>query len=306
MGAKTKEFAILFADISGSTRLYDQLGDVQAREIVAAILDILHQVVERYGGEVIKTIGDEIMCTLPDAEGAARAAIDMHEAVDADNEANARQSWISIRIGFHYGPTLVENGDVYGDAVNVAARMAAQAKARQIMTTRSTADALSPDLQDSARFVDYAPIKGKGEVEIDEILWQQDEFTEMAPKVQSGAVPDEIPTLALRYNDEEVVLDPDRTSVVLGRSPICDIKVNESLASRQHVRIELRRDKFFIVDQSTNGSYIRDREGSESFLRREQMPFTQDIELSLGRAFSEEPDQIVFCEYRTSKGSERS
>jgi hypothetical protein len=303
MGAKTKDFAIVFADISGSTRLYDQLGDIQAREIVASVLDILHRIVDGYGGEVIKTIGDEIMSTLPDAESAARAAIDMHEAIDADNEANARESWISIRIGFHYGDALVENDDVYGDAVNVAARMAAQAKARQIMTTRSTADELSADLQESARFVDYAPIKGKGEVEIDEILWQQDEFTEMAPKVQSGAVPDEIPTLALLYNDEEVVLDPDRNSVVLGRSPICDIKVQESLASRQHVRIELRRDKFFIVDQSTNGSYIRDRDGDESFLRREQMPFTHDIELSLGRAFSEDPDQIVYCKYRTSKAS---
>lgn len=303
MAAKTQTFAILFADISGSTRLYDQLGDVQAREIVAAILDLLYQVVHRYDGQVIKTIGDEIMCTLPDAERAARASIDMHEAIDADNEANARQTWISIRIGFHYGPTLVEDDDVYGDAVNVAARMAAQAKARQIMTTRSTADDLSQDLQDSARFVDYAPIKGKGEVEIDEILWQQDEFTEMAPKVQSGVATSEMPTLALRYDDDELILDPDRTSVVLGRSPICDIKVNESLASRQHVRIELRRDKFFIVDQSTNGSYIRDSDGKEAFLRREQMPFAQDIELSLGRAFSEQPEHVVYCQYRTADDS---
>ncbi len=301
MGAKTQDFGILFADISGSTRLYDQLGDVQAREIVAAILDLLYGVVERYSGSVIKTIGDEIMCTLPDAESAANASVDMQEAIDADNEANERETWISIRIGFHYGPALVENGDVYGDAVNVAARMAAQAKARQILTTRETINETSSSLQEMTRFVDYAPIKGKGELEIVELLWQQDEFTQMAPMVESTAA-QEFVTLTLQYGSEEVVLDPDRTSVVLGRSPICDIKVNESLASRQHVRVELRRDKFFVVDQSTNGTYVRTASGTESFLRREQMPFTEDIELSLGRPFAEEPDQIVHCRYEAKTG----
>jgi hypothetical protein len=299
MGAKTKEFGILFADISGSTRLYDQLGDFQAREIVAAILDLLYGVVERYEGSVIKTIGDEIMCTLPDAESAANASVDMQEAIDADNEEHQRETWISIRIGFHYGPTLVEGGDVYGDAVNIAARMAAQAKARQILTTRETVDQTSSSVQETARFVDYAPIKGKGELEIVELLWQQDEFTQMAPMVESAASQGFV-TLTLQYGDEEVVLDPDRTSVVLGRSPICDIKVNESLASRQHVRIELRRDKFFVVDQSTNGTYVRTGSGHEPFLRREQMPFTEDVELSLGRPFAEEPEQIVRCQYQAA------
>lgn len=298
MGAKTHNNAILFADISGSTRLYDEFGDVQAREIVATTLDLLFEVVHRYNGRVIKTIGDEIMCTFGDAEQAGNAACDMHEAIEADNEANNRSPWISIRVGFHFGPVLQEGGDVYGDAVNVAARMAAQAKARQIMTTQATAKQMSPTLRENTRFVDYAPIKGKGEVEIVELLWQQEDVTRMTANVQGGNTSDEMPALILRYHDEEVTLDADRRSVVLGRSPICDIRVNESLASRQHVRVELRRDKYFIVDQSTNGTYVRDDEGTESFLRREEMPFTGNTEVSLGRMFSDDPQELVRFEYR--------
>lgn len=298
MGAKTQNFAILFADISGSTRLYDQLGDVQAREIVSATLDLLFEVVHRYNGRVIKTIGDEIMCTFGDAEQAGNAACEMHEAIEADNEAHNRSPWISIRIGLHFGPALLEGGDVYGDAVNVAARMAAQAKARQIVTTRLTAKQMSPALQENTRFVDHAPIKGKGEVEIVELLWQQEDVTRMTANVPGTSGSDEMPTLVLHYHDDQVTLDTDRRSVVLGRSPICDIKVDENLASRQHVRVELRRDKYFIVDQSTNGTYVRDADGTESFLRREEMPFTGSAEISLGRAFKEEPQETVRVEYQ--------
>lgn len=298
MGAKTQNFAIMFADISGSTRLYDQLGDVQAREIVSSTLDLLFEVVHRYNGRVIKTIGDEMMATFGDAEQAGNAACDMHEAIEADNEAQQRSTWISIRIGLHFGPTLLEAGDVYGDAVNVAARMAAQAKARQIVTTRATANQMSPALQENIRFVDHAPVKGKGEVEIVEILWQQEDVTRMTANVQSGGGADSLPTLILRYHDDEVVLDADRRSVVLGRSPVCDIRVNENLASRQHVRLELRRDKYFIIDQSTNGTFVRGEDGTESFLRREEMPFTGSAEVSLGRAFDDNPQEVVTIEYQ--------
>lgn len=303
MGANTHNCAILFADISGSTRLYDQLGDVQAREIVSSTLDLLFEVVHRHHGRVIKTIGDEIMCTFSDAEHAGQAACEMHEAVEAANEAQQRTTWISIRIGLHFGPALHEGGDVYGDAVNVAARMASQAKARQIVTTRATADQMSPALQEQTRFVDYAPIKGKGDVEIVEVLWQEEDLTRMATSVPAGSRAEGAASVTLRYHDSEVVLDPERRSVVLGRSPVCDMRVEESLASRQHVRVELRRDKYFIIDQSTNGTYVRDGDRSESFLRREEMPLTGDAEISLGRAFDEEPSEVVRIAYRPGAGT---
>lgn len=293
MPSQTSDLAVMFADISGSTRLYERLGDDRARQLVADTLALLSEITGRYEGTVIKEIGDEIMCTFGSASQAAAAACDMQESLEELNEAEDRSPRVSIRIGMHHGPAILENDDVFGDAVNIAARMAAQAKARQIMTTSATADSLPAELRESTRFVDYAPIKGKGEIEIVEILWQQDDVTRMSTDIQSASANNPAMTrLRLQYGGDEILLDNDRSVVVLGRSPVCDLQVNESLASRQHVRIELRRDKFFIIDQSTNGTYVS-AEGGESFLRREELPLPASGAISLGRSFSESPNHIV-------------
>ncbi len=299
MTAKKQNLAILFADISGSTELYDKLGDVQSREIISSAFDQLFEVVHRHNGRVIKTIGDEIMCTFADAEHAGNAACEMHEMIEADNEQNDRATKISIRVGLHFGSALPEGGDVYGDAVNVAARMAAQAKARQTVTTRATADSMSPALQENTRFVDHAAIKGKGQVEIVELLWKEEDLTHMdAHVLQTNSGSEDATSVQLRYQGTEIMLTAERRSVVLGRSPTCDIRIDENLASRQHVRLELRRDKCFVIDQSTNGTYVRDGNGGETFLRREEMPLTENVAISLGRSFSEDAPQIIEVEYQ--------
>lgn len=112
---------VLFADICGSTRLFERYGDVRARQIETRVLDALTAETRAHGGEVIKTIGDEIMSRFPDAESAVRAACEMHQALKDDPEL--AQLNIAVKIGLHHGPVLVEKNDVFGDAVNVAARM---------------------------------------------------------------------------------------------------------------------------------------------------------------------------------------
>ncbi|MEX0951865.1 MAG: adenylate/guanylate cyclase domain-containing protein, partial [Gammaproteobacteria bacterium] len=275
MAQKNTNLAIMFADISGSTKLYEVLGDHTARMTVAETLDTISDIVERHKGTVIKTIGDEIMCTYADAEAAATAACEMQETLEEKNESGETKQPVSIRVGMHYGPAIMEGGDVFGDAVNVAARMAAQAKARQIMTTKSTIELLPSILRASTRFVDYAPIKGKKEdIEIFEIIWQQEDVTRMATGMMSNEKKPPGAKMRLRYHKQDVILNHERSSVVMGRSQGCDLPINEKLASRQHVRIELRRDKFFIIDQSTNGTYVRINDSGDAFLRREEIPLT--------------------------------
>ena len=162
MAPKTTNLTILFADISGSTRLYEVLGDAPARAKVANCLQMLTEATQRHGGTVIKTIGDEIMCTFPSAENACNAACEMHELVEDDitEQTAAGPVSLAIRIGIHHGPAILEGGDVFGDAVNVAARMASMSKAGQIITTQMTIDELSPVLKASSRFIDRAPVKG--------------------------------------------------------------------------------------------------------------------------------------------------
>ncbi len=293
MAPKKTQLTILFADISGSTRLYEVLGDAPARAKVASCLQMLTEVTGRHGGTVIKTIGDEIMCTFPTAAVAVAAACDMHEMLEDDitEQTAAGPISLTIRVGLHHGPAILDAGDVFGDAVNVAARMASMAKAGQIITTQSTIEALPPILKASSRFIDRAPVKGKKEtMDIFEVLWQQEDITRMS----TGVIPEpaDRAELQLRYHDVNLTLDADRTQVVMGRSKSADIAIAEALASRQHVRVEHRRGKFFIIDQSTNGTYVLS-DGNEAFLRREEMPLSGSGKISLGRSFSENPQEVV-------------
>src|SRR5690606_35430006 len=200
---------------------------------------------------------------------------------------------LSIRVGMHFGPAILEGGDVFGDAVNVAARMAAQSKGGQIITTLTTVEKLSPMLRASTRFVDRAPIKGKKEdIEIYEIIWQEEDVTRMATGLLSEEQRPQV-RLRVRYNDTTIELNKERSSIMMGRSQTCDLPINEKLASRQHVRIELRRDKFFIVDQSTNGTHVLIDGSDEAFLRREEMPLHGSGRISLGKGFNENPSEVV-------------
>ncbi len=294
MSPKTTNIAIMFADISGSTRLFEVLGDATARVTVSDTLELLTKVIHVHNGTVIKTIGDEIMCTFPTADDSANAANEMQETLEDANEMRGEGPEIKIRIGMHYGPALLEKGDVYGDAVNVAARMAAQAKGGQIITTKSTVDLLEPIMRASTRFVDRAPIKGKKEdIEIFEIIWQEEDVTRMATGLMED-VP-KIPQVSLKvcYAGNTITLGQERSALVMGRSQACDLPINEKLASRQHVRIELRRNKFFIIDQSTNGTHIRMDNADDSFLRREETPINANGAISLGKSFAEDPTEVV-------------
>ena len=115
-------WTVLFADVAGSTKLYDALGDTQAKAMVDECIGIMRAVVAQYGGRVIKTIGDEVMCVLPHADTGVLAGTDMQTRVAALPIVSDVKR--AIRVGFPFGPVIEENNDVFGDTVNLAARMA--------------------------------------------------------------------------------------------------------------------------------------------------------------------------------------
>src|SRR5689334_18180760 len=136
----SKERAILFADVSGSTALYELLGDKPAAKAIDACLGALKEVIETRGGEVVKTIGDELMVVFNSAAAACEAAREMQHRMAAWPPISGAK--LAIRIGFHHGLVLEDKGDFWGDGVNTAARLAGLAKAGQILTTGATANAL--------------------------------------------------------------------------------------------------------------------------------------------------------------------
>ncbi|MFZ4480412.1 MAG: adenylate/guanylate cyclase domain-containing protein [Rhodoferax sp.] len=260
--------AVLFADVVGSTRLYDTLGDTRAKELVDECIAVLRTVVVRHGGCVIKTLGDEVMCVFPNADRACLAAMDMQLGIDALPALAGVQR--SIRIGLHLGPVIEEDGDVFGDAVNLAGRMVGLATAMQIITTRATVEQLSRVLQFTTRRIAAMAVKGKGDdVEICEIIWQTgDDLTMSTPSII--AAPRQS-SLQLRYGPTALLMEQTPSSIVLGRDATCQIVVLDRRASRQHARIERRRNKFFLIDQSTNGTFVTFADKGEIVLRREEL-----------------------------------
>ncbi|MDO8287270.1 MAG: adenylate/guanylate cyclase domain-containing protein [Rhodoferax sp.] len=265
----TATLTVLFADVVGSTRLYDGFGDTIAKQMIDECLAVLSGVVQQYGGRVIKTIGDEIMCVLPSADSGCLAATDMHHKIMALPMVSKVKR--SVRIGFHFGPVIEENNDVFGDTVNMAARMAGLAKGMQIITTGATVACMSPMLQLSTRSIAALSVKGKGdEVNVSEVIWQGGEELTMST-ASISAIATKAVTLELVHQGRAWTLGHAYASVVLGRDAQCDVVIADRSASRQHARIECRRDKFFLVDQSTNGTFVAFAHEAEVELRREEI-----------------------------------
>ena len=286
--------AVLFADIAGSTKLYEALGDALAKRLIDESLAALAILTRRHGGRVIKTIGDEIMCVFQGAERGFFAAVDMQQKVDSMPIVSGTKR--RIRIGFHAGAVIEENGDVFGDTVNVAARMAGLARGMQIMTSRDTVNALPLTLRGRTRSIASVSVKGKADdMAVYEVLWQdEDDLTMTVAAVSVSSINAELAhQLVLRHGPEEITLDIGRTSVGMGRDPGSDIVISDAKASRHHARIEKRRDKFFLADQSTNGTFVTFTGEREVGLRREEIMLRGAGRIRFGHSAAEGSGETV-------------
>ena len=163
--------AVLYADIAGSTRLYEVLGDAEAERLIEEVLSASAAITQQHGGRVIKTVGDAIMCLFASAELGFRAATAMQYKVDSLPVTGGLKR--RIRIGFHAGPVIEEAGELLGDTVSIAAAMSGRAKGMQIMTTRSTIEALPSGLRGFTREIKAIPVKGGADdIVVCEVLWQ--------------------------------------------------------------------------------------------------------------------------------------
>jgi len=283
---KDIELAILFADVVGSTKLYEQMGDVKARDMVAMCIEIMRGATDAHSGTVIKTMGDEVMATFPTADDALNAAAQMQHAISTHPELTVDGSPVAIRIGCHFGPVVLENRDVFGAAVHTANRMTSQAKAGQIMTTTTMVEKLSPEWRASVRQIDVATLKGKSsEVALFEVLWQTEDVTSMLPAIaMAGREAKKAARLRLRFQDQELLLDEGRTQITIGRAEDNDAVIKGNLISRLHARIEVNRGKFVLIDQSTNGTFVQSSNGEEAFVRRDSMQLKGEGMIGLGKA----------------------
>lgn len=287
---------ILFADIAKSTHLYETLGDQVAKNLIDTCISLMTDITKQHGGSVVKTIGDEIMCTFPSGDQAVEAAKEMHQGLeDMTFDDQPGVTIPNIYVGLQHGPVILEDGDVFGDAVNVAARMVAQAKQRQIVTTEETVNSLKSDYRESAHCIDKTTLKGKsGEIKIYELIWERQDVTVMlddSPMEQLAVKA----RLELKCGSTIIEVDEARPMVTLGRQSHNDVVVNDNRVSRSHARVEYRRGKFILIDQSSNGTYVLIQDKKSVTIKRDETTLLGHGLIGLGR--DPEPDTPHVIEY---------
>lgn len=291
----TNQLTILFADIAGSTRLYDTFGDFKARELIADCLSQLKELVMENDGTVIKTIGDEVMCTFKIPNQAAETARQMHEEISFNPKMVKAN--IHLRIGFHHGDVIFEPGDVFGDAVNVAARMVELAKSDQIITNKDTLALLKLALKRRARIVDRTRVRGKDDVvEIHEIVWGKPEQMTMSSSFTEemiASLTSEKDFLQIRHLQHRILVDHERPILTMGRGVANHLIVEDPLVSRMHARIELQRNRFMLIDQSTNGTFLKVQDADALFLRRDAIQLEGEGVIGLGQKLSKDAPLAV-------------
>lgn len=287
MGEQTPNMGILYADVCNSVRLYETLGDEEAHRLIHDCLAKLVEITRQYSGTVIRTQGDGVMSVFGSADQTFDAARQMQETY--------REGHITITAGFNYGSVIADDGDVYGDAVNLAARVAALARPGEILLTGETVRELSPNLKETVRLFDTTTVRGRSRpVEIFAVRAAPDQQNTYVPSSARKAAKSRQPGLLTLHHGKRVYRVGDDVQVlVMGRDGRCDLVVKSYFASRRHAVIEMNRDRFVLTDQSSNGTFVVPESGHDVFLKRESLPLLGEGTISLGAAPSEDESYTV-------------
>ena len=288
--AQNPRRAVLFADVCDSTAIYESLGDTKALALINRLLGHLDKKVAEHSGAVVKRLGDGMVCQFSAPDAALRAACEMQTA--AFDLALGKTPKLAIKVVFTYGPVIMEDADVFGDTVNVAARLVAVANPEQVLTTQQTVDSLAPDLQARCRPLYPMKIRGKADaVMVCDVVWRSD-----------GDLPETLLrdsdvagqwNLKLAYGGSMFTVEP-AGSVRLGRDKANDVVVASTRASRMHARIFGRHGNFVIADQSSNGTFVLiDGNSREVVLRREEAVLGERGWIGLGKSAASHGDHVL-------------
>jgi class 3 adenylate cyclase len=127
---------VLFSDVTGSTAMYERLGDARAYRLIRDHFDLVFSAIGDHDGVAIKTIGDEVMGVFADEVSAVRASFQMQQSLEASNQSRDDDEELTLKIGVHRGPviavTLNNRIDYFGRTVNIAARTQAVSGAGEL------------------------------------------------------------------------------------------------------------------------------------------------------------------------------
>ena len=258
------ERTILFADLRGSTSLYEKLGNAEASAVVTQSVGLMGRVVEALGGRVVKTLGDGLMAMFDAPAAAVASADEMHEALGRIGSPagtsfamSARIAALKLQVGLALGEVVEMGGDVFGDAVNVAARLLDHAGDNETLVTSGVLGGLPVAKQARFRSLDRMQLRGRVEP-VHVHLLEAKRFGDTTATAFGGIVPTvaEPEGIRLVWLDLNRIYAGSSLPVVLGRSPQATYCIDDTRVSRSHARLDWHSGTFQLTDLSYNGTFV--------------------------------------------------
>lgn len=291
MSKKQPKMTVLFADVSGSARLFERLGDTEAAYAVERCVKRMERSIAGQGGRTVNVSGGELLAAFDSAEEACRAAVNMQLRVSKLPPVSGLK--LTIRIGLHVGAGEADGQTINGDSVAMVKRIASMARIDQILASsplisefpKQTA-ILSRPKPDLGRVED-----GANSFDLVEIDWLSHDENQHKHGVTIDSTPSQfladVDRLCIRYHGNAFLLDEKSPFLTMGRDPSSKLLIVNLKASRSHGRVERRNNSYFYIDSSTNGSYVSVGGQNEVMVRRREIELKGSGRICFGGSASD-------------------
>ncbi|MCA6217529.1 FHA domain-containing protein [Ideonella sp. B7] len=295
--ASIKRRTVLFADLRGSTALYEALGNAQASSVVSELMRPLVRCIPACGGQLVKTLGDGLMAIFPTAREALAAAIQMQDelaGLPPRRLSQERTGLPQLQIAITAGEVVEMGGDCFGDAVNVAARLLEHAGDGELLISREVHDDLPWEAQTRFRRLDRVHLRGRSEpVEVFQFSRLGGPDTQVT-QLDAPPLPAEAQGIELVWGGGVHSFHRDDLPLVLGRASSANLVIDEARVSRTHARIEVQGGALQLTDLSINGTFVRFAGEEEVLsLRRGSCTLHGQGEIALGGPPGEPATPVV-------------
>lgn len=278
---------VVFADLTGSTGLFESAGNIVATRVVTRCTQALGAHFARAGGYLVKFLGDGVLVMFDDTVAAVEACIRTRDILHDLNTEEPGRAPLGFKIGVEHGQVVEQDGDCYGDAVNVASRLSDRAQANEILVGESVFVRLSDAQQMSCSSLDRIVVKGRTEpLRVWRIDWARTAETtltiplEMLEARSRGGM---LQCLELDLLDQHVELLSSDGPLVIGRGEEAGFIINDPRVSRRHARIEWTGGQCVLSDFSSNGTWVSfSGAGAPVMLKRDSCMLHGRGEIGLG------------------------
>ena len=290
-----EKFTVVFADLTGSTGVFESLGNAKATQAITRLTQWIGEVCKSHRGHVVKYLGDGVLILFKESKNAIEAATELQQV-----HHNRIRKWpeplkMRLQIGMARGEVVEHDADCYGDAVNVASRLSDLSGPDQILASDTVIKQLPDYSLVRSRCMGEIPIRGRTEsCLVHRIEWQTEVLSEVftmpaslmsLPRGQSVIEP---AFIVLSWLDINISFSSAELPIFLGRDTSAQFVVQDPRVSRKHAQIEWRDGKFYLEDISSYGTWVRFSDSSITIaLRRQECVLLQDGEMALGASFED-------------------